>query len=173
MNNLILTMAPSPPLAELTIDSPCGPLWLAASGMGLTDLRPVAAKKALTVTAESAQMRQAHQLLQQAAEQLQQYFAGKRRDFSVPLAPVGTKFQQRVWSQLLQIPYGEACSYGELAQRIQQPKAARAVGSANGANHIAIIIPCHRVIGKNGALTGYAWGLTMKQQLLALEATEA
>ncbi|QVK23588.1 methylated-DNA--[protein]-cysteine S-methyltransferase [Shewanella dokdonensis] len=172
-HHLISTTRPLLPVAELTMDSPCGPLWLAASSAGLTDLRPVSARLAVSQATTPASVTQAREWLLQTVAQLQQYFAGERREFSIPLAPIGTAFQRRVWQQLLQIPYGNVSSYGELANRLQQPKAARAVGSANGANPIAIMIPCHRVIGKNGTLTGYAWGLTMKQQLLALEQAEA
>ena len=101
--------------------------------------------------------------------QLEDYFAGRRREFDLPLAPAGTPFQQRVWRALLDIPYGETISYGELASRIGNKAASRAVGLANGSNPISIVIPCHRVIGANGKLTGYGGGLPIKQQLLALE----
>lgn len=103
-----------------------------------------------------------------ARRQLDEYFAGKRRRFDLPLAPAGTDFQRRVWWALLAIPYGEAISYGELARRVGKPRAARAVGAANGANPIAIIIPCHRVVGASG-IGGYAGGLDIKRHLLALE----
>lgn len=105
----------------------------------------------------------------QAAEQLQEYFQGKRREFTLPLQPVGTSFQQKVWQALLQIPYGETRSYGQIAAAAGNPKAARAVGMANHNNPIAIVIPCHRVIGANGKLVGYASGLDMKAKLLRLE----
>lgn len=101
--------------------------------------------------------------------QLQAYFAGELRDFELPLAAAGTPFQQRVWRALCDIPYGETISYGELARRIGQPKAARAVGLANGQNPIAIVVPCHRVIGADGSLTGYGGGLARKRWLLAHE----
>ena len=101
--------------------------------------------------------------------QLEEYFAGYRRQFKLPLAPEGTPFQQRVWRALLDIPYGETISYGQLASRIGQRSASRAVGLANGSNPLPIVIPCHRVIGANGKLTGYGGGLPVKQQLLALE----
>ena len=104
-----------------------------------------------------------------AIAELREYFAGERRTFTVPLAPAGTPFQLRVWRALLEIPYGETTSYGELAQRLGQPTASRAVGLANGSNPIPVIIPCHRVIGANGSLTGYGGGLPIKQRLLALE----
>ena len=101
--------------------------------------------------------------------QLEAYFAGKLEEFDVPLAPEGTPFQQKVWKNLCEIPFGETISYGELARRIGNPNASRAVGLANGTNPIPIIIPCHRVIGSNGKLTGYGGGLPIKEKLLALE----
>jgi methylated-DNA-[protein]-cysteine S-methyltransferase len=103
------------------------------------------------------------------AAQLTEYFAGRRRTFELPLAPQGTPFQQRVWKALLDIPYGETISYGELAARIGRRSASRAVGLANGSNPLPIVIPCHRVIGSNGKLTGYGGGLAIKERLLALE----
>jgi methylated-DNA-[protein]-cysteine S-methyltransferase len=104
-----------------------------------------------------------------AVGQLRAYFAGQRRTFELPLAPEGTPFQQRVWRELLNIPYGQTISYGELARRLGNPNGSRAVGLANGANPISIVIPCHRVIGSTGKLTGYGGGLKTKQWLLALE----
>ena len=101
--------------------------------------------------------------------QLRAYFAGELENFDLPLAPQGTPFQQRVWKELCQIPYGETISYAELAKRIGNPNASRAVGLANGSNPIPIVIPCHRVIGSNGKLTGYGGGLPIKEKLLALE----
>ena len=101
--------------------------------------------------------------------QLDEYFAGKRACFAARLAPRGTEFQREVWRALLDIPFGSTESYGELAARIGRPKAVRAVGAANGANPIAIIIPCHRVIGRDGGLTGYGGGLLRKEALLHLE----
>jgi methylated-DNA-[protein]-cysteine S-methyltransferase len=103
------------------------------------------------------------------ATQLTEYFAGTRREFDIPLALEGTEFQRAVWTALLDIPYGTTTTYGELARRIGRPSAVRAVGAANGANPIPVIVPCHRVIGSNGTLTGYGGGLPRKQQLLALE----
>ena len=102
-------------------------------------------------------------------EQLHQYFERKRTRFELPLAPQGTPFQQRVWAALLEIPFGVTISYGELASRLGDPKASRAVGLANGRNPISIIVPCHRVIGANGNLTGYGGGLDRKEWLLRLE----
>lgn len=103
------------------------------------------------------------------ATQLTEYFAGRRRAFELPLAPEGTPFQLRVWNALLDIPYGETISYGELAARIGDRSASRAVGLANGSNPLPIVIPCHRVIGSNGKLTGYGGGLPIKERLLTLE----
>ena len=103
------------------------------------------------------------------ARQLAEYFAGTRRTFELALSPRGTAFQQRVWKALLAVPYGGTVSYGEIARRIDQPTAVRAVGLANGSNPIPIIIPCHRVIGSSGALTGYGGGLPIKRYLLDLE----
>jgi methylated-DNA-[protein]-cysteine S-methyltransferase len=101
--------------------------------------------------------------------QLREYFAGQRTEFDLPLALDGTPFQRRVWAALVQIPYGQTISYGELAQEIGQPTAARAVGLANGRNPVSIIVPCHRVVGATGDLTGYGGGLARKQYLLAFE----
>lgn len=108
-------------------------------------------------------------LLQEAEEQLTEYFAGVRREFDLPLAPKGTPFQQAVWAELLKIPYGETRTYGQLAAALGKPKASRAVGSACHCNPIGILIPCHRVVGANGSLTGYAGGLDVKEYLLELE----
>ena len=108
---------------------------------------------------------QAHE----AVEQLEAYFAGERREFDLELEPVGTNFQRRVWEALLTIPYGETRSYGQIAEQIGSPGASRAVGLANGHNPIGIIVPCHRVIGANGSLTGYGGGLDRKRALLELE----
>jgi methylated-DNA-[protein]-cysteine S-methyltransferase len=107
--------------------------------------------------------------LREPMRQLRAYFAGELEEFDLTLAPQGTPFQQRVWGELCRIPYGETISYGELAKRLGNPNASRAVGLANGSNPIPIIIPCHRVIGSNGKLTGYGGGLPIKERLLALE----
>jgi methylated-DNA-[protein]-cysteine S-methyltransferase len=104
-----------------------------------------------------------------AAEQLAAYFDGTLTQFSLPISAIGTTFQQNVWQALTQIPYGETCSYADIATRLQNPKAVRAVGAANGKNPISIVVPCHRVIGASGKLTGYAGGLHRKSWLLALE----
>lgn len=112
-------------------------------------------------------------LLKEAAQQLKDYLAGKRKNFNIPLMPEGTEFQQNVWKALQQIPYGKTCTYGEIARKIGNPKACRAVGMANNKNPIGIFIPCHRVIGANGKLVGYAGGLEMKEHLLAIEKINA
>lgn len=113
-----------------------------------------------------------NQILNRAQVQLKEYFSGKRFSFDLPLEPKGTEFQKQVWQQLLKIPYGQHISYGEQAKRLGRPKAARAVGGANGKNPIGIIIPCHRVIGASGHLTGFAGGLDIKTQLLSLEGNQ-
>jgi methylated-DNA-[protein]-cysteine S-methyltransferase len=110
------------------------------------------------------------ELLEPVRRQLEEYFAGERTEFDVPLRPTGVPFQLKVWEALLKIPYGETASYGEIAREIGHPTAFRAVGAANGQNPIAIIVPCHRVIGSNGSLTGYGGGLPTKRALLDLEA---
>ncbi|MEC9282994.1 MAG: methylated-DNA--[protein]-cysteine S-methyltransferase [Bdellovibrionota bacterium] len=110
------------------------------------------------------------QILLEAKRQLQEYFSGARESFELPLSPRGTEFQSKVWKQLQKIPYGKTKSYGEIAVKIKNPKAMRAVGMANRCNPIPIIIPCHRVIGSNGKLTGFAGGLDLKKKLLDFEA---
>jgi methylated-DNA-[protein]-cysteine S-methyltransferase len=147
------------------VESPIGPLLVAGDGDGLRFL-----------LFERGRKREARPdwepdrgTLKEPIGQLKAYFAGKLRTFDFPLAPQGTPFQQQVWRALRDIPYGETTSYGELARRIGNPNAVRAVGLANGSNPIAIIIPCHRVIGSNGSLTGYGGGLPIKKALLALE----
>ncbi len=156
-------------LVHTIIESPVGPLRLVASDAGLVailwpddDPRRVP----LDLSVEDA----AHPVLVSAASQITGYFAGKRRSFDVPLDVRGTDFQRSVWQALLAIPYGETRSYAEIARQIGRPTAVRAVGAANGRNPISIIAPCHRVIGTNGTLTGFAGGLEAKQMLLDLEA---
>lgn len=108
-------------------------------------------------------------VIETASAQLDEFFAGQRKEFDVPLLFAGTDFQERVWKELLGIPYGETVSYGEMARRIGKPKAVRAVASANGANSISIFVPCHRVIGSDHSLTGYGGGLAVKRALLEVE----
>ena len=110
-------------------------------------------------------------VLVEAKRQLDEHFAGERTDFDLPLAPVGTAFQRRVWEELRRIPYGTTTTYGEVAARLGDPKCVRAVGLANGRNPIALVVPCHRVIGSDGKLRGYAGGIERKQRLLALESS--
>lgn len=147
-------------------ESPIGRLLLVASARGLSQIwfEGQAQKAAL-----GASLREDLAALRKVVHQLAAYFAGELETFDLDLAPEGTPFQQKVWSELLKIPYGETISYGELARRIGNPTASRAVGLANGSNPIPIIIPCHRVIGSNGKLTGYGGGLPIKEKLLALE----
>ena len=140
-------------------ETPVGPVTITATGEAVTQIRFG------TAVPETA----ATPLLLKAAAQLREYFAGTRRDFSLPLAPAGTPFQQSVWQALQTILYGETRTYGHIAMQIGHNKSFRAVGMANNRNPIAIIVPCHRVIGANGSLTGYAGGLSVKQELLALE----
>lgn len=113
--------------------------------------------------------REPHHLMRACAEQLQEYFRGQRRRFTVKLAPEGTSFQRRVWDELVTIPFGEVRAYSDVAKSINRPKAARAVGGANNANPVAIIIPCHRIIGKDRRLVGYGSGLWRKEWLLKHE----
>lgn len=108
-------------------------------------------------------------VLVEARRQLSEHFAGERTDFDLPLAPPGTDFQRRVWEELRRIPYGTTATYGELAERLGDPRCVRAVGLANGRNPIAVVVPCHRVIGADGKLRGFAAGVDRKQRLLALE----
>lgn len=110
-----------------------------------------------------------HPVLEQTAEQLREYFSGKRKDFSLPLRLAGTEFQERVWREIARIPYGQTITYSDLAKRAGAPRAIRAAGTTTGRNPVSIIIPCHRVVGKNGAMCGFAGGLKRKQYLLALE----
>lgn len=152
----------------LDIESPIGPLRLVSDGSGLTelDLRPCPKRQ---LSADEWRESPGLRTLSVAAEQLKQYFAGERRVFKLSLAPAGTSFQQRVWAALQEIPYGTTWSYGQLAAHIGNAGAARAVGLANNRNPIAIIIPCHRVIGADGSLVGYGGGLPMKEWLLQHE----
>ena len=113
-----------------------------------------------------------HPLLKEAAGQLAAYFAGRLSRFDLPLSPQGTGFQRKVWSALQRVPYGQTASYGQIARQIGQPGAGRAVGAANGRNPVAIVVPCHRIIGANGTLTGYAGGLERKAWLLKLEQSQ-
>lgn len=149
-----------------TIQSPVGPLLLAGDARTLRVLWFGSGRKA---SGPAPSWVESGEPFRDVAQQLTEYFAGRRTRFDVAVEPRGTPFQQRVWRALLDIPYGETTSYGELARRIGDARAVRAVGLANGANPIAIVIPCHRVIGANGALTGFGGGLPTKRALLDLE----
>jgi methylated-DNA-[protein]-cysteine S-methyltransferase len=147
-------------------ESPLGPLLLVADEAGLREIRFVNGRHP---TQPEPSWKEDRAPLSETIRQLQAYFAGELESFDLQLAPEGTPFQLGVWRRLCDIPYGETISYGELAGRIGNPKASRAVGLANGSNPIPIVIPCHRVIGSNGKLTGYGGGLPIKEKLLALE----
>lgn len=149
------------------MDSPIGKLLLAGEGEALGLLGFPSGSMARR---HDAEWKKDSAPFKEVIFQLEQYFAGELRDFDLPLAPKGTVFQQQVWSTLQEIPYGETWSYGQLAAHIGKPKASRAVGAANGLNPIPVIIPCHRVIGANGKLTGFGGGLDTKRHLLSLEA---
>lgn len=150
------------------LESPIGRLLLTSDGISLTGLYMEPHRHGPANTEgwvrddEAVPFPTAH-------KQLQAYFAGELQEFDLPLAPQGTPFQQRVWNELRNIPFGQTWSYGELARRIGQPTASRAVGLANGKNPISVIVPCHRVIGANGKLVGYGGGLDRKNTLLQLE----
>lgn len=148
------------------LSSPVGTLLLAGDDAGL---HKVAFQNGLHREGPGEGWRQDEAFFRETARQLKAYFAGEMREFDLPLAPEGTNFEQTVWKALQEIPYGETRTYGDLAQRIGRPTASRAVGAANGRNPIPIIIPCHRVIGANGSLTGFGGGLPIKRQLLDLE----
>jgi methylated-DNA-[protein]-cysteine S-methyltransferase len=153
-------------IAYTQIESPIGPLLLAADDGGLREIRFVNGRHPAQPESTWKEDRAPHN---ETISQLHAYFAGELENFDLQLAPEGTPFQLGVWRSLCDIPYGETISYGELAGRIGNPKASRAVGLANGSNPIPIVIPCHRVIGSNGKLTGYGGGLPIKEKLLALE----
>jgi methylated-DNA-[protein]-cysteine S-methyltransferase len=154
------------------VDSPIGRLMLTSDGTALTGLymnlyrnKPTKLPELNGDWVQNATI----DPLPAAARQLKEYFAGKRREFELPLRMDGTQFQERVWRELTQIPFGETRSYGQLAKRLNNPNGSRAVGLANGRNPIAIIIPCHRVIGADGSLTGFGGGIERKEWLLTHE----
>ncbi|MCD4535968.1 methylated-DNA--[protein]-cysteine S-methyltransferase [Nocardioides sp. cx-169] len=151
-----------------TLDSPVGELRIVEHGGAITaiEFSPYAAADGRVRGTRD----DAHPVLVEAVRQLSAYFARDLKEFDLPLAPIGTAFQQQVWAQLVGIPYGQTASYGQIAAQLGRTNAAsRAVGLANGSNPIPIVIPCHRVIGANGTLTGYAGGVARKQTLLELE----
>jgi methylated-DNA-[protein]-cysteine S-methyltransferase len=146
-----------------SVETPIGPLLLSAEDGRLSGV----------TFAQRTDARSSEPLFREAEAQLGAYFAGELRRFELPLAPRGTAFQLSVWDALLEIPYGSTTTYSELAAAIGRPSACRAVGAANGRNPLAVIVPCHRVVGATGALTGYGGGLERKRRLLALEAAKA
>ncbi|QYK52236.1 MAG: methylated-DNA--[protein]-cysteine S-methyltransferase [Fimbriimonadaceae bacterium] len=152
-------------LIQSIYESPIGPIELKATERGLSSLYFTNHRHDRHLPAKSG----SSPVIEQAKQELSEYFAKSRKEFTVPLDPVGTEFQLRVWEQLKQIPFGLTISYIELARRIGNEKASRAVGAANGKNPISIIIPCHRVIAADGTLHGYGGGLPIKQALLELE----
>lgn len=160
------------PLASSSFASPIGPLTLVAGDAGLVavlwpDDRPSRVPLSAVTSASD------HPVLRAAAGQLGEYFTGRRTAFDLPLDPAGTAFQKRTWAALAAIPYGETRSYTAIAAAIGQPAAVRAVGAANGRNPLSIVVPCHRVIGAGGKLTGFAGGLDAKRYLLDLEGAAA
>lgn len=150
------------------VDSPLGELTLVAAGGALSHV-DFSDSKNLPAAGDLGPRDDAG--LAPARRQLAEYFAGRRTRFELPLAPRGTAFQLRVWARLREIPFGETRSYRQIAEELGDPALARAVGAANGRNPLAVVVPCHRVIGADGSLTGYAGGLARKRALLALEAT--
>jgi methylated-DNA-[protein]-cysteine S-methyltransferase len=162
-------------------DSPIGPLLIAGDQVGVRHIRfpqnggskNSTSKHGKASKPERGWIESKSGAVAEAVVQLREYFAGRRVEFDLPLAPQGTQFQLAVWRELQRIPYGQTISYGELARRIGNPKASRAVGTANGANQIPIVIPCHRVIAAGGKLGGFGGGLPVKEALLALESAVA
>jgi methylated-DNA-[protein]-cysteine S-methyltransferase len=152
-----------------TMKSPIGPLLLAGDERGLRLVHFVTGRRPKSPDRDWIEDKSP---FKEVIRQMQSYFEAKLTDFDVPLVLEGTEFQLQVWRNLRKIPYGETISYGQLAKRIGNPDAARAVGLANGSNPIPIIIPCHRVIGSNGSLTGFGGGLPVKKKLLALESKQ-
>ena len=148
------------------IDTPIGPLLLVGDSAALVE---VGLPDHGELAKPPADAEESPSKLHAAMRQFDEYFAGKRLHFDLPLRPSGTPFQLEVWGALLAIPYGETVSYADIARRIRRPRAVRAVGAANGANPLAIIVPCHRVIGSHGDLVGYGGGLPIKRWLLAHE----
>jgi methylated-DNA-[protein]-cysteine S-methyltransferase len=154
-------------LTTTTMMTPVGTLTLVASRRGLRAvLWPDERDGRVPITARGDAGPEAARVLDRAVNQLREYFAGERREFDLPLDPVGTEFQQHAWQVLRTIPYGHTISYGEQARRLGDPNKSRAVGAANGRNPLSIIVPCHRVVGSTGKLTGFAAGLDAKAWLL-------
>lgn len=160
-------MSTAPPIFHVSQPSPVGPLLLAASDAGLCR---IGFDEERHPPRRDARWREGrHPLIELAARQLDEYFAGSRREFDLLLDPGGTPFQRRVWQALANIRFGQTLSYAELAARIESPRAVRAVGAANGRNPLPIVLPCHRVIGADGSLTGFGGGLPTKRFLLEHE----
>jgi methylated-DNA-[protein]-cysteine S-methyltransferase len=157
------------PLSYTEIESPVGALRLVGNERGLCQLSFVEGRRK---TRPNPEWKEDRRSFAAAIKQLREYFAGKREQFDLPLVLDGTPFQLSVWRNLQKIPYGETVSYLDIAKKIGNPQAVRAVGLANGSNPIAIIVPCHRVIGSDGSLTGFGGGLPTKQKLLALESRQ-
>ena len=151
-----------------TYQSPLGEIALTANDHGLSALAFQAGKSPISTD----ELTEDNSKFTDVIQQLNEYFSGVRKQFDLPLAPMGTNFQKQVWQALMKIPCGETKSYGWIAKSINNEKAVRAVGTANGANPIALIVPCHRVIGSNGKLTGYAGGLALKAKLLMHEGAQ-
>lgn len=152
-----------------SMDSPVGQLTLVACDQGLVCVLWDVWEKEIQIFLEDVRNNEKNFVLTKAKQQLSEYFAGKRQIFDLPLFTVGSDFQKQAWAELSRIPYGQTISYGEQAHRLGDIKKARAVGMANAMNPHSIIVPCHRVVGKNGALTGFGGGLDKKRKLLALE----
>lgn len=150
------------------LKTPVGKLKIVASDEGLVAILWEEEKSGRVKLSELTDCPK-HPLIVSTETQLNEYFAKKRTSFDLPLSPLGTSFQKKVWSQLRKIPFGETISYGELARRMGNPKSSRAVGAANGKNPLSIVVPCHRVIGADGKLTGFAGGMEAKEILLCHE----
>ena len=160
-------------LRSTTVDSPVGDLTLIVSDSGVRAVLWPRDEPGRVRLSEAVVEDRTHPILVLVAEQLGEYFAGERHDFDLPLDPQGTDFQQQAWRALRTIPYGETVSYGQQAERMGDKNKARAVGAANGRNPISIIVPCHRVVGSNGSLTGFAGGIDTKRWLLEHESRTA
>ena len=151
---------------DTILDTPFGALCIVGTAQGLTHVEFQDGQRPLR---QGLDWQEDQGVLGEARKQLMEYFEGRRQRFTLPVAPEGTPFQQRVWRELQQIPWGTTTTYRKIAERLGQPAAVRAVGHANGRNPVAIVIPCHRVVGANGHLTGYAGGIATKRRLLQHE----
>ena len=160
------TSYPAVPVWYTILRTPLGALCIAGTVQGLTHVEFQDGERPVRPEPD---WQEDQGNLDEARKQLQEYFEGRRQRFTLPVAPGGTPFQQRVWRELQAIPWGTTTTYREIAEQLGQPAAVRAVGHANGRNPVAIVIPCHRVVGANGRLTGYAGGIAVKRRLLQLE----